>query len=125
MEKSNYLQFAIETALEAGNEIIMENYGKMQELEWSAKQNFRTEVDTMSDELIRKRIKEKFPNYNIYSEENKDINLGSEYSFVIDPLDGTIPYRYGLTDHFSVCISLIKRKIPIVGVIYAPKRGEL
>ena len=124
-KKSNYLKFAVETALEAGNEILMENYGKMQELEWNAKQHFRTEVDRMSDMLIRKRIKENFPEHNIYSEENEGIDQSSEFSWVVDPLDGTIPYRYGITDHFSVCISLVKRKIPIVGVIYAPKRKEL
>jgi len=125
MKKSNYLQFAIETALEAGNEILMKNYGKMQKLEWNAKQHFRTEVDRMSDELIRRRIKENFPKHNVYSEENEGVNQSSEFSWVVDPLDGTIPYRYGITDHFSVCISLLKGKTPIVGVIYAPKRGEL
>lgn len=125
MKKSNYLQFAIETALESGNEILMKNYGKMQELEWNAKQHFRTEVDRMSDELIRRKIKENFPEHNIYSEENEGVNQSSEFSWVVDPLDGTIPYRYRITDHFSVCISLIKGKTPIVGVIYAPKRGEL
>lgn len=120
----NYKDFAISTAKEAGL-ILMSNYGKMQELEWNAKQHFRTEVDRMNDELIRKRIKEDFPGHNIYSEENKGINRNSEFSWVFDPLDGTIPYRYGTTDHFSVCIALAFRKTPILGVIYAPKREEL
>ena len=43
MKKSDYLQFAIGTALAAGD-ILMRNYGKMQELEWNAKQHFRTET---------------------------------------------------------------------------------
>lgn len=125
MAKSRYLQFAIDTALEAGNEILMKNYGKMQELEWNAKQHFRTEVDKMSDELIRRKIKENFPLHNIYSEEGKGLDQKSRFSWVVDPLDGTIPYRYGITDHFGVCISLLEDKTPIVGVVYAPKRGEL
>lgn len=124
-KKSEYLKFAIKIALEAGDRILMKNYRKMQELEWTAKHHFRTEVDKMSDELIRRRIKENFSNHNIYSEEDERINQNSKFSWVVDPLDGTIPYRYGLTDHFSVCISLIKGKTPIVGVIYAPKRKEL
>lgn len=125
MEKSNYLKFAIETALLAGNAVLMRYYGKMQELEWNAKQHFRTEVDKMSDKLIRKTIKENFPDHNIYSEEDKAINQGSELSWYVDPLDGTVPYRYGITDHFSVCIALIKGKNPIIGAVYAPKRQEL
>ena len=119
-----YAKFAIETAKEAG-EILMNHHGKIQELEWTAKQHFRTEVDKMSEELIRKRIIKRFPNHNIYSEENENLEKDSDYSWVVDPLDGTIPYSYGTTDHFSVCIALAKQKTPIIGVIYAPKRDEL
>jgi len=120
----DFRKFAIETAREAGK-ILMENYGKMQELDWNSKTHFRTVIDQMSDELIRRRIKENFPQHNIYSEENKDFENGSEFSWVVDPLDGTIPYRYGITDHFSVCIALCHGKKPILGVIYAPLRNEL
>jgi len=121
---SEYKDFAKSVAKEAGR-TLMDNYGKIQNLDWTSKQHFRTEVDKMSDELIRRRIKENFPKHNIYSEENGGVNQSSEFSWVIDPLDGTIPYRYGITDHFSVCISLLKGKTPIVGVVYAPKRKEL
>ena len=121
---SQHLDFAIKTAKEAGD-YLMSQYGKMQKLEWKLRTNFKTEVDDYNDRLIRMRIKESFPDHNIYSEEQDALNRGSEYSWVVDPLDGTIPYRYGTTDHFSVCIALAKRKTPIIGVIFAPKRGEL
>jgi len=125
MAYEEFLEFAKVTALEAGEGVLMKNYGKMQELEWNLKQYFRTVVDKESDTLIRKRIKEKFPEHNIYSEENEGIDRNSEFSWVIDPLDGTLPYRYGTTDHFSVCIALARKKTPVVGVVYAPKRREL
>ncbi|MBR9706539.1 inositol monophosphatase [Candidatus Pacearchaeota archaeon] len=125
MNTNEFLGFAKLTAAYAGDKILMKNYGKMQELEWTAKQHFRTEVDTQSNEYILKRIKETFPEHNIYSEEDDDVNNDSEYDWLIDPLDGTIPYRQGITDHFSVCIALAKNKKPIMGVTYAPKRGEL
>ncbi|MBI2045180.1 inositol monophosphatase [Candidatus Pacearchaeota archaeon] len=121
---ADYLNFAIETAKQAGK-ILLDNYGKIKNLEYNTRQHFTTRVDQESDELIRKRIKENFPDHNIYSEEDADLNKGHEFSWVIDPLDGTIPYVYGITDHFGVCIALVKNKIPIVGVIYAPKRDEL
>lgn len=43
----------------------------------------------------------------------------------MDPLDGTLPYTFGISDHFSVSIALVKNTTPILGVIYAPKRKEL
>src|SRR3989338_11066298 len=122
--EDNYLDFAIRTAKEA-DDYLMSQYGKMQTLEWKSRTNFKTQVDDHNDELIRRRIKETFPDHNIYSEEQDALNRNSEFSWVVDPLDGTIPYTCGITDHFSVCISLVKEKIPILGVIYAPKRKEL
>ncbi|MAG79058.1 hypothetical protein CMI40_01635 [Candidatus Pacearchaeota archaeon] len=121
---SIYKKFAIKTALAAGK-ILLDNYKQTQKLEWNQKQHFRTKVDIASDKLIRKRIKEKFPTHNIYSEENKNLENKSDFSWIIDPLDGTIPYTFGITDHFSVCVALVKGKTPIVGVIYAPKRNEI
>ncbi len=122
---SKELDFAIATAKEAGD-YLMSQYGKMHELEWKLKTNFKTEVDDYNDVLIRRRIQENFPHHNIYSEEQDALlNEGSSLSWVIDPLDGTIPYRYGITDHFSVCIALVSGKTPLLGVTYAPKRNEL
>ncbi len=66
-----------------------------------------------------------FPDHNIYSEEQQNVDRGSEFTWVVDPLDGTIPYTFGISDHFSVSIALVKKNTPILGVIYAPKRNEL
>ena len=57
MAYEEFLEFAKVTALEAGEGVLMKNYGKMQELEWNLKQYFRTVVDKESDTLIRKRIR--------------------------------------------------------------------
>ena len=103
------LEFAIQIATEAGK-ILMKNYGLMQKLEWNKKTHFKTEVDDLSDKLIRMKIGKIFPQDNIYSEENDALEQEAEFSWVIDPLDGTIPYRYGITDHFSVCIGRTRKK---------------
>ena len=124
MNLSLYGIFAVKTALKAGD-ILIRNYGKMQNLEWKLKTNFKTQVDDESDTFIREEISREFPAHNIYSEENKDKYEKSDLSWVVDPLDGTIPYTYGFCDHFSVCVSLVKGRKPIVGVIYAPLRDEL
>ena len=120
----NTKDFAIQTAKEAGK-VLIDNYGKIQDKEWNLKTNFTTNVDRLTDKLIRDRIIKYFPKHNILSEEERPINKNSEYTWVLDPLDGTIPYTHEITDHFSVCIALVKDKTPILGAIYAPKRDEL
>src|SRR3989344_1411149 len=121
---SEYTEFAIQTAREAGN-LLIKNYGEMHKLEWKLRTNFKIEVDDLSDRLIRKRINDKFPSHGINSEEGKDKIGRYDFVWVVDPLDGTIPYTYGVNDHFGVCIALVSQGSPIVGVTFAPLRREL
>ena len=119
-----YLDFAIQVARHAGDAILMKHYGKQQFQTWKARTDFKTMVDDESDRYIREEIRKSFPDHSVISEELEDYETGSEYKWVVDPLDGTLPYTFGTTDHFSVCIGLCQNGIPILGVIYAPKRGE-
>jgi myo-inositol-1(or 4)-monophosphatase len=66
-----------------------------------------------------KILKKKFPKYNIFSEEAGKTENGSEYTFVIDPLDGTNNFVLGVP-YFSVSIALMKNNEVIFGVIYNP-----
>src|SRR3989344_7859622 len=117
---SNYTRFAIQTARRAGDEILMNHYGKLKNLERTTRQHFRTQVDKDSDSFIRGRISEEFPDFSVYSEEDKDQKRNSQFSWLIDPIDGTIPYTLRISDHFSVCIALAREKRPIMGVTYCP-----
>jgi len=49
---------------------------------------------------------------------------GQEYFWLVDPLDGTREFIEGSPD-FTVNIALIKNHVPMLGVIYAPARGEM
>lgn len=120
----NPKEFAISVAEEAGR-LLMESYGKIKSLDWNTRTHFKTEVDDASDRLIRQRIGEFYAEHNIFSEEGDNLDTGSEFTWVCDSLDGTIPYTLGISDHFSVAIALVKGKTPILGVINAVKRNEL
>ncbi|HIH17781.1 MAG TPA: inositol monophosphatase [Nanoarchaeota archaeon] len=119
--------FAVETARKAG-EILMSNYNHVKIIDSSHSSDLtdlKTLADVDSDNLIRDAIARNFPDHNIISEEEKAKEVESEYTWVVDPLDGTIPYTYMTSDHFSVSIGLCRGKKPILGVIYAPLRNEL
>jgi len=79
-----------------------------------------TEADIKSEEYIVMQLEKLFPNYNIFSEEKGMIAKGSEYTWYVDPLDGT--YNFARKDPlFGVSIGLLKEKEAILGVIYIPK----
>lgn len=119
-----YRDFAVKVAREAGA-LVLDNWGKGHQLEWTALTNFRTEIDRRSDVLIRQAIIKNFPQHNIISEEDQPRMVGSEFSWVVDSLDGTLPWAFGINDWFAVCIAFVRYKDPILGVVFAPKRDEL
>ncbi len=122
--ESQYLAFAINTARAAGR-LILNFHKRRLEPIWTSPTHFMTEADKASDALIQKELFKKFPDHNIYSEESGLLEKKSRYTWVIDAVDGTINLRTSLTDHFAVCIALCQSTTPIIGVVYAPKRGEL
>lgn len=119
-----YLPFAINLATEAGI-IQMQNYHKAHKVEWYDRQQFRSEVDTVIGKMVREEIESAFPTHNIISEEVPEKIGDSDFTWVVDELDGTGPYLRGITDHFSFCIALCLGKKPILGVINIPKIKQL
>ncbi len=121
---SEYRKFAELLAKKAGD-IVMAYHGKVKEVEWTDRTHFRTEIDTKVGELVRREIEQRYPEHNIHSEEFDYKDAKSSYTWVIDELDGTIPFFRETTDHFSVCISLCENGVPIIGVVNACGRGEM
>lgn len=120
----DFRNFAIATAVGAG-EILMRLYDMPQTREWHTRTNFKTMADDASNTFIRNRIELVFPEHGIYSEEGEEKITSSLYRWIVDALDGTLPFTTGINDHFAVSIALCENERPIVGVIFAPKRREL
>ncbi|MCL4369460.1 MAG: inositol monophosphatase [Chloroflexi bacterium] len=121
---NHFTKFAIEVAQAAG-QLLLDHHGRMQTLEFKLRTNFKTQVDDLSDRLIRSAIIGNFPGHSILSEEQDARLQDSEFTWVVDPLDGTVPYSYGTSDHFGVSIALLQGREPILGVTFAPLRREL
>ena len=108
------------SAAKAGGKIIKGYFGQSLVIEEkSAAFDVRTKADIESEAAILAVLKKAFPTYNIFSEECGFINKKSEYTFHIDPLDGTNNFVSGIPN-FSVSIALVKGKETIFGVIYMP-----
>jgi myo-inositol-1(or 4)-monophosphatase len=82
------------------------------------------ESDCEVHEYIQFKIREQYPSHNFISEEGKQEQKGSRYTWVIDPLDGTLNYTIG-NPFFTTSITVLEDGEPIIGVIYAPFMGEM
>jgi myo-inositol-1(or 4)-monophosphatase len=107
-------------AVKAGGDVIKKYFGEaLQTEEKSSAGDLRTKADIQSEQAIIDSLMRSFPTSNIYAEESGQIDNGSEYSFIIDPLDGTNNFVLGIP-HFSISIGLLKGSEAILGVIYNP-----
>lgn len=120
----NFLAFTIETAKEAGK-LITSHLNNDLKIEYKAKRDIVTIADKKSEDLIINRIKDKYPNHFILSEEGTQTSKEKTgYRWIIDPIDGTTNYAHG---HSFFCVSIgleIKGELSL-GVVYAPLLNEL
>ena len=79
-----------------------------------------TTADKAFEKFIRLKISKKFPNHQIIGEEYGHKNTKSEFSWVIDPIDGTRSYVVG-NPSWSNLISLNYNGEPILGLANFPK----
>ncbi len=127
--KNNYFNertnLAIELAKEAGNIILeISNNGDLKTKEKGLK-DVLTIADTTSEEMIINGIKNHFPNDTIIAEESGNYKIGNnEYSWAVDPLDGTSNYSRGIP-FYCVSIGYMRDGKPEGGAIYIPTINEL
>lgn len=83
-----------------------------------------TAADTEVQEFIHRRIRRAFPDHGILAEEGLDTTTGTEWRWVVDPLDGTKNFARGIP---SFCVSLAAERggRAEVGVVYDPIYEEL
>ncbi|TFH01924.1 MAG: 3'(2'),5'-bisphosphate nucleotidase CysQ [Nitrosopumilus sp.] len=117
-DKIPELDIAIKAAIEAGK-AILEIYQKDYKTSTKNDNSPITDADLKSNEVIKKILSQ--TKHWILSEEDKDDlrRLSQETIWIVDPLDGTSDF-IDKTGEFTVMISLIKNKKPILGVIGWP-----
>lgn len=109
---------------EAGK-ILMSNIDKVKKISYKRKSDIVTDIDLKCNRKIIEIIKKEFPDHSIISEETGVKNdFKSDYTWIIDPLDGTINYTIGYPP-FRVGICLMKKEINILSAIYNPVKNQL
>ena len=119
----HFLDAAMNAARSAG-ELLRHEFQTPQRVNETLKHDIKLEIDVRTQELITNLLLKEFPHHALYGEEGIVGDQTSEYQWVVDPLDGTVNYFYGIP-HFCVSIALRASSEIIVGVIYDPIRDEM
>ena len=81
-------------------------------------------ADQEVENLIREAVRESFPDDGFLGEEFGLSAGTSGFTWVVDPIDGTSPFIFGIPA-WCVSISLLHERRTVAGVIYAPPTDEL
>lgn len=92
-------------------------------VEVKSRNSLVTYVDKQSERLIVEGLTPLIPGAGFITEEETISIKGTEYNWVIDPLDGTTNFIHGIPC-FSVSIGLLKNNIPVMGVVYEVNLDE-
>jgi myo-inositol-1(or 4)-monophosphatase len=120
-------------AREAGA-LLMEHFRQGLKIEYKGDADLVTAADRASEVLIRERIRAQWPEHDILGEEQGLSELGGEYRWYVDPLDGTTNFAHGypvfcvsmgLEYRGSEGVASEKTARRIAAVIYDPTRDEL
>ncbi len=120
---TTFLEIATRAAREAGA-LLRENYESDLTVDALHAHDIKLELDVRSQDLITRIILGAFPDHAIYGEEGIAGNPDSTIEWIVDPIDGTVNYFYGIP-HFCVSIAMREAGVLKVGVIYDPMMDEL
>jgi myo-inositol-1(or 4)-monophosphatase len=83
-----------------------------------------TAIDIAINKALTSVIQELYPKANIIAEEasTSSYNPDYEYTFALDPLDGTDTYSMGMPG-WCIALGLLKNLEPVGGIVYAPAWG--
>lgn len=119
------MEKTLKEALKEAGRILLENFGSLKDYKIKESQSsIVTKADLDSEIKIMEIIGIKFPNHNTLGEETGFQNKNSEFTWIVDPLDGTSNFAVQLP-WFGVIICILKNSIPIMSGCYLPIQNEL
>ena len=126
MQNEGMLNMAITAARDAGK-IQVIAFRDRSNLQISNKSlgDYVTEVDKECERVILETLKTAYPDHAFLGEESGESGKkDAEYTWVIDPLDGTTNFIHGIPQ-FAVSIALLKNGQPLHAVVYHAMANEL
>jgi myo-inositol-1(or 4)-monophosphatase len=116
------LALATDAALTAGR-LLKQNFGLDAAVDEATHHDIKLALDKESQDLITGILLGARPGDALYGEEGIAGDQDSDRQWIVDPIDGTVNFFYGIP-HFCVSIALRVAGEIVVGVIHDPMVGE-
>ncbi len=118
----NDLSLATRAAHEAGK-LLRSHFGTPPDVDEASHHDIKLALDRQSQDLITAILLDARPGDALYGEEGVAGNQESPRHWIVDPIDGTVNFFYGIP-HFCVSIALRIDTEIVLGVIHDPMVGE-
>lgn len=120
----NYSDFIFESLFQAG-EIARTSFGHVSGTTKPEDNNqVLTKTDLEIGKMLISEVERKFPQHNIIDEEAGVIDKKSQFTWVIDPIDGTSNFANGVPI-YGVMMGLLDGATPIAGGIAIPSSNDI
>ncbi|RPJ71920.1 MAG: inositol monophosphatase [Desulfobacteraceae bacterium] len=124
MDLDQMMRVAERAAYRAG-EIVRLRFGHLERVDEKAPFDLVTDADTAAETAILDVIHRACPGHAVVAEESGTrVAEASDYTWLVDPLDGTVNYAHQLP-FAAVSIALAKGREPLVAAVLNPFSGEL
>lgn len=112
-------------AAEKAARSLLRDFNEVEHLQVSQKgpANFVSAADKRAEEILFEELKKARPSFSFLMEESGAHKGTDEYTFIIDPLDGTTNFLHGIP-HWAISIGLEKNGEMITGLIHDPVKNE-
>lgn len=140
IETTACLKTAVDAAGEVGELMRRNLRSTAKSIDAETQHDIKLALDSRAQRLIEKRLRKAHPEIAVLGEEGTVGDIDSERRWVVDPIDGTVNFAYGLP-HACVSIALQERVKPakaslaktypdlnyatIAGAVYDPFQDEL
>ena len=116
------LAVATEAARRAGD--ILRRQQHAEKVAWDKSAgHVVTETDYLVEEALVGYLRQEYPEWGIQAEESLQERPDTEYTWILDPLDGSRNFSLGIP-HFCTSLALARRGEVLLGLIYDPVREE-
>jgi myo-inositol-1(or 4)-monophosphatase len=114
----------LENIARQAGDLLRRGFGLSNQVEHKSLIDLVTEMDRRAEAMILKEIQARFPDHHILAEES-GVSAGDlDYSWYVDPLDGTVNYSHQIPI-YTVSLAFAVRGVVQLGVVYAPALGEI
>lgn len=120
-----YLQKSLVSVRKAAA-FIHEQAGNLDSIviEEKSHNSFVSKVDKEAEQILVKDFKALIPEAGFVTEENTVSNKRKEWTWILDPLDGTTNFLKGIP-HYSVSVALYHNDVPKMGIVADVERNEI